>query len=66
MPFLSVGQKGSVQFVQGVVKPILLLESGELVCFVLLVTQSEIDGCSGSEFAEFNGGLYFEKVTYVM
>lgn len=41
MPFLSVGEKGSAQLSQGVVKLILLLENSELERFVLLVNSKK-------------------------
>jgi len=41
VPSLSVGQEGSVELVQGVVKLVLLFESGELVSFVVLNPTTE-------------------------
>jgi len=56
---LSVGQKRSVQVVQGVVKLVLLFESGKLVRFVLLVTQKkkeiEVEGRRDPKIIKVNG-----------
>ena len=40
VPSLSVGEEGSVELVQGIVKLVLLFESGELVSFVVLARGS--------------------------
>jgi len=56
---LSVGQKGSVQVVQGVVQLVLLFESGKLVRVVLLVIQRKkeigVEGRRDLKFIKVNG-----------
>jgi len=54
MPFLAIDEKGSVELVQGAVDPILLLESGKLVRFVILGMYSKLKEYSQGGF----NGIY--------